>query len=216
MPNYLKTMLLFWQLGLVDTFTMIQFFIKTGSQYGAIVVAAAAGNFSDIGPKVLLEPVFGLGTSYQFIKAAQTAAERKARIATLAAFLATSAGSAITTNPATNAAVGGAIASKIAYMRAILVRGGSDQLSEYFLIPSLKDFAIMANPIKTTVVPPLLSPAQMEFQDNCKLINQNLFREHTARRYVQGSAQKFKMIEFSTTYMAPIASTQLNTTALIG
>ena len=56
----------------------------------------------------------------------------------------------------------------------------------------------------------------MEFQDNCQLISQNLFREHTARRYVQRSAQKFLMIEFSPTYMAPIASTQLNTIPLIG
>lgn len=49
----------------------------------------------------------------------------------------------------------------------------------------------MANPIKTPVVTTLLSPAQMEFQANCKLITQNLFREHTACHYVQGSAQKF-------------------------
>ena len=33
-------MLLFWQLGLVDTLTMIQFFINTGLQYGAIVLTA--------------------------------------------------------------------------------------------------------------------------------------------------------------------------------
>lgn len=49
-----------------------------------------------------------------------------------------------------------------------------------------------------------------------KLISQNLFKEHTARSYLQGSAQKFKMIEFSITYMARIASTQLNTTPVIG
>jgi len=49
-----------------------------------------------------------------------------------------------------------------------------------------------------------------------KLITQNLFKEHTARRYLQGSSQKFKMIEFSLTYMAGIASTQLNTTPVIG
>lgn len=34
-------MLFFWQVSLVDTFSLIQFFINTGSQYGAIVVAAA-------------------------------------------------------------------------------------------------------------------------------------------------------------------------------
>jgi hypothetical protein len=78
--------------------SMIQIFIHAGSQYGAIVVGAASGNFSDIGPRVLLEPVIGLGTSYQFIKAAQTVAERKLRIATLAAFLGTSVGSSLTTD----------------------------------------------------------------------------------------------------------------------
>jgi hypothetical protein len=57
-------MLLFCQLGLVDTLTLVQFFTNIGSQYGAIVVATAAGNFSGIGPKVLLEPIIGLETSY--------------------------------------------------------------------------------------------------------------------------------------------------------
>ena len=97
-------MLFFWKVGLVNIFSLIQFCINTGSQYGAIVVASAAGNFSEIGPKVLFEPITGLGTSYQFIRAAQTAAERRARIATLAAFLSTSGASAVATDPATNAA----------------------------------------------------------------------------------------------------------------
>lgn len=57
MPTSLKLMLFFWQVGLVDTFTMVQFCINTGSQYGAIVVASAAGNFSEIGLKVLFEPI---------------------------------------------------------------------------------------------------------------------------------------------------------------
>ena len=64
MTTSLELMFFFWQVGLVDTFSMIQFCINTGSQYGAIVLAAAAGNVSDIGPKVLLEPVLGLGTGY--------------------------------------------------------------------------------------------------------------------------------------------------------
>ena len=66
----LKLMLFFWQLGFVDTFSLIQFCINSGSQYGAIVAASAAGNFSDIGPKVLLEPFLGLGTSFKFIRIA--------------------------------------------------------------------------------------------------------------------------------------------------
>ena len=55
MLTSLKLIFFFWQVGLVDTFSLIQFCINTGSQYGAIIAAAAAGNFSDIGPKILLE-----------------------------------------------------------------------------------------------------------------------------------------------------------------
>jgi hypothetical protein len=152
MPTSLKLIFFFWQVGLVDTFSLIQFCINTGSQYGVIVIASAAGNFSDIGPKVLLEPVFGLGTGYQFIRAAKTAAERRARIATLAAFLSTSA-SAVTTDPATNAAVGGAVASKIAYMRAILTRGGgSSNIAKSISSSSLKEFAIIVDSVKTPIL----------------------------------------------------------------
>ena len=208
MPTSLKLMLFFWQVGLVDTFSLIQFCINTGSQYGAIVVASAAGNFSDIGPKVLFEPIIGLGTSYQFIRAAQTAAERRARIATLAALLSTSKASAVTIDPATNAAVGSAVASKIAYMRAILTRGGgSYKITK--LKSSLKDFAII---VDTPVLE--IDPSRTQFTSNSKMIIDNMFQEHTARRYLQRSAQKIKAV--APTYLAPMASSQINTTALIG
>ena len=202
MPTSLKLMLFFWQVGLVDTFSLIQFCINTGSQYGAIVVASAAGNFSDIGPKVLFEPIIGLGTSYQFIRAAQTAAERRARIITLAAFLSTSGASAVTTDPATNAAVGSAVASKMAYMRAILTRGGgSYNITKSISSSSLKDFAIIVDSVK----PPVLEihPYRTQFTYNSKMIIDNMFQEHTARRYLQGSAQKIKTV--APTYLAPVA-----------
>ena len=205
-------MLFFWQVGLVDTFSLILFCINTGSQYGAIVVASAAGNFSDIGPKVLFEPIFGLGTSYQFIRAAQTAAERRARIATLAAFLFTSEASAVTTDPATNAAVGSAVASKIAYMLAILTRGGgSYNLAKSISSSSLKEFAIVVDSVKTPVLD--IHPYRTEFTYNSKMIIDNMFQEHTARRYLKGYAQKIVP-----TYLVPMASasTKVNTTALIG
>ncbi len=215
MPTSLKLMLFFWQVGLVDTFSLIQFCINTGSQYGAIVAASAAGNFSDIGPKVLFEPIIGLGTSYQFIRAAQTAAERRARIATLAAFLSTSGASAVTTDPATNAALGGAVASKIAYMRAILTRGGgSYNIAKSISSSSLKEFAIIVDSVKTPVLD--IHPYRTEFTYNSKMIIDNMFQDHTARRYLQGSAQKIKTV--TPTYLTPmaLASTKVNTTALIG
>jgi hypothetical protein len=79
---------------------MIKFCVNAGAQYGTIVVTPAAGNFSDMSPKVLLKQVFGLGTSYQFIRSAQTVAERRVRIAILAAFLSTSGALVVATDPA--------------------------------------------------------------------------------------------------------------------
>ena len=55
-----QLLLIFWQMGLVDTFSVLKLCINCGSQYGGIVVTSAAGNFSEIGSKVLLEPVLGL------------------------------------------------------------------------------------------------------------------------------------------------------------
>lgn len=200
-----QLLMLFWNLGLVDTFNVIKLCVNCGSQYMGIVLSSAAGNTSELGIKSALEPILGFGTSYQFVRTAATAVERRQRIATLASFLAASGG-ALTTDPTTNAAMGAAVASKIAYMKAILTRGGSQEIVEYVLIPSLKNFAITANTGKTSLVTPLLSPAQIEFQANCKRITQNIVREHTARRYINGLGKP-------TAYLAPIASTQINTTA---
>ena len=81
-----QLLMIFWQMGVVDTFNVLKLCVNCGSQYVGIVLSSTAGNFSDIGPKVLLEPVLGLGTGYQFVKVAATVAERRQRIATLAFF----------------------------------------------------------------------------------------------------------------------------------
>lgn len=58
-------------------------------------------------------------------------------------------------------------------------------------------------------------PYRETFAAACKVNIRNLFRDHTNHRYLQGSAQKIKII--APTYFAPIVSTQINsTTALIG
>jgi len=196
----LQTMFFFWQVGLGNSFSMIKFCVNAGSQYGAIVVAAAAGNFSEIGPKTLLEPVFGLGTSYQFIRAAQTAAEIRARITTLAAFLSTSTTSIATTDPATNAAVGGAVASKIFYIQAIIAaRGGAiERITK--LNFSSKDYVIIVDSVKTPVSD--IHPYRRQFTENSKIIIDNMFQKHTSSLYLQGSAQKIKAIP--PTCLAPI------------
>lgn len=195
-----QILMLFWNMGLVDTFSVLKLCINCGSQYVGVVLSSATGNFSDIGPKVLFEPVLGLGTSYQFVKAAATAAERRQRIATLASFLAASGG-ALNTDPTTNAAIGAAVANKIGYMKAILARGGGGG-SKYILTPSLKDFKIVLDSVKTPVLE--VHPYRAQFTENSKTIINNIFQEHTARRYLQDSTQKFKTI--GPTYLAPIAS----------
>ena len=78
--------------------------------------------------------------------------------------------------------------------------------------------------ILTPVIPvitPIISkptssihPFRVECNAKSKIIIDNMFQEHTTRRCLQGSAQKIKTM--APTYLAPIASTQINTTALIG
>lgn len=80
-------LMLFWNIGLVDTFSVLKLSVNCGSQYMGVVLPSTAGNFSDIWPKVLFEPLLGLGTSYQFVKVAATVVERRQKIITLACFL---------------------------------------------------------------------------------------------------------------------------------
>ena len=69
-------------MSVVDTFNVLKICTNCGSQYMGIVLSSAAGNFSDIGPKVLLEPSFGLDTGIQYVAATAIIAERRQRIAT--------------------------------------------------------------------------------------------------------------------------------------
>ena len=97
-------------------------------------------------PGMLFEPIARFEVSYQFVKAAQTAAERRARIATLAAFLSASTATAVGSTPAANAGLGGAVAAHIAHMRDVLqIRGGSILGSE------VKDFKIVLDSVQTPI-----------------------------------------------------------------
>jgi len=93
-------------------------------------------------------------------------------------------------------------------MKAIFTRGGTSQIQQ---IPSLKDFAIIVDSVKTPGLE--IHPYRTQFINNSKMIIDNMFQEYTARRYLQGSTQKLKTI--APTYLAPIASNQINTTALV-
>jgi hypothetical protein len=204
-----QLLMIFWQLGLVDTFSVLKLCVNCGSQYVGIVLSSAAGNYSDLGIASLVEPILGLGTSYKFVKAAANAAERHQRIAIWASFFAVSGGT-LTTDPTTNAAIGAAVASNIGYMKTILARGGSSQIQQYIL--TSKDFAIVADSIKTSLLD--VHPYRSEFTANSKMIIDNMFNQHTAHRYMEGSIQKIKTIP--PTCLIPIASTQISTTSLIG
>lgn len=209
----LKIIILMWQFGFVDTFTLVNFLYNAGSQYSTVVVTAMSdGNVTKF-PGVLLEPIAGLGVGYQFVKAAQTAAERQARIATLAALLSASTAVAVSSSPAANAGVGGAIASHIGHMRQVLeIRGGS--ILGSVLGSEVKDFKIVLDSVQTPILE--IHPYRKQFTENSKMIINNMFQEHTAHRYLQGSAQKIKTV--APTYLASIASvsTKVNTIALIG
>ena len=199
-------------------------------QYGAVSVGAAGGNFSQIGLKeVLLEPIKGLGTGYQYIRLADNMADRYARVATLATMLSASAGTALTADPTTNVAIGGAVAAKIAYMREIIrTRGGSSQPqilpSKYVSISSLKDFKIIVDsptvPVSSITVPVSnVHPYCAEFTAQSKEIIRkeiihkeivhNMFQEQAMRRFLGASSRRV-------IYAAPITSIPLNVTAVIG
>ena len=88
-------------------------------QYAGLTLSEATGYINDIGPGIFLAPVKGLGTGYEYVQSAQGFMEKKARIATVASFMAMST-RATFTDPATNAAAGGTIATFIAHMRSII------------------------------------------------------------------------------------------------
>jgi hypothetical protein len=62
-----QLLMIFWKLGLVDTFNVVKICLNCGSQYMGIVLSSAAGNVSDLGVTAFFEPILGLGTSYQFV-----------------------------------------------------------------------------------------------------------------------------------------------------
>ena len=118
-------MIFLWQIGVVDSLTLMQFFINCAAQYTGLTLAEVANYMSDIRPNVLLAPVHGLGTSYKYVRAAQGAMERRARVATLASFMVMS-GRATLTDPATNAAAGGTIASFIGHMKNVIATANNN------------------------------------------------------------------------------------------
>ena len=178
------------------------------------MVSGADGNFTHISPKILLEPVFGLGTAYQFIQSASLTDEKRRRVATLASFLLTSV-TAVNSDPSTNAAVGAAVGCQLNHMKKILnnTRGGASQFTMNF---SFKHSTSIIDSIKT----PTIHPYRAQFSSNCNIAINNMFQQHTTCRYIQGCNQKFRAI--APAYMAPLSSSakisaiKLNSWAFFG
>ena len=142
-----KILLFLWQIGVLDSLTVLQICGNLASQYGVIVMTSVEGNWSSISPSILLEPLNGLILSKDYILAASTRAEQLSRLATITSLLGTSATSAIQLNPNVNGAVGATISAKIGYIKSILNRGGAASPScfstlniptnvNYFFMPS--------------------------------------------------------------------------------
>ena len=75
----------------------------------------------------------------------------------------------------------------------ILTRGGRNyNITKSIASSSLEEFAVVVNSVKTPVLD--IHPYRTEFTYNNKMIIDNLFQEHTARRYLQRSAQKIKTV----------------------
>lgn len=208
-------MLILWRLKLVNSLTLMQAFTNAGLQYGGFLAASASGgNFSDINLSLLVKPIYGFGITLQFIKASPTRAIMRGQYFTSLTYATASLRAIMTGDPAVNTTLGAMISAHVTNIEQQL-RGGAQVVSPSLkLIPSLKDFVI-----KIPVVAPLVSPARIKFQDSSKQIIQNIFSEHTARRYRYGqmSINQISIKKFiPSTYIAPIVSTQLHNTTFIG
>ena len=89
-----------------------------GIQYASFVITSAPGNVTQVGPRLLLEPLLGFRTSYDYIMAGVSMRERSQRAAGISIILSASA-RAILTDPPSNVAAGGLAAAQVSYMKAV-------------------------------------------------------------------------------------------------
>ena len=66
--NSLRLMYFLWQIGIVDSLTLIQFTINSFVQYGEFVVGHTVGQ--NLEPSALISPITQLGTAYQYVRGA--------------------------------------------------------------------------------------------------------------------------------------------------
>lgn len=103
----------------------------------------------------------------------------------MATLLSASAATAVSSNPAANAGLGGAVAAHIAHMRdALQIRGGQ--------ILGLKVNNTLLDRVKPRVFE--IHTYRTLYTYNSRVVIDNIFQEHTARRYLQGSLHKIKPV----------------------
>lgn len=197
----LRIVLFLWQIGWVDSLTAATFFANVGAQYagivsGTLIELTTAGKYSKL-PLVLLEPFRGLAVSCRYVHAARTTSDMHARAATVAALLSASAALATSSSAVVNAGYCGTVSAEITRMRTLLAtRGGAialDQVKEAVKLELIK--------------PPMLISEikRAKYTETCTMIINNMFNEHTTRRYVQDCAKKVTPM----TPLVTLTSTQL-------
>ncbi len=121
----IKLMIFLWKIGVVDGFTLTQFILNGAAQYGVFVVGSAVGQTLD--PSILVAPIAQLGTAYQYVRAAQGAAEAQKRAATIAVLLSSST-AVLETDLATNGAMAALNLAFNAYMNSVLEAGNGGNI----------------------------------------------------------------------------------------
>jgi hypothetical protein len=65
---HFKFMCFLWQLNIIDTLRIVNYFVDVVMQHGFVVVATAGlKHLSEVSPKIILEPFVGLGESLRYI-----------------------------------------------------------------------------------------------------------------------------------------------------
>ena len=209
-----KIIIFLWNIEMLDSLTVIQICWNTGAQYCGIGGSSAVGNWSNISPLILFEPINGLRISAHCILNGATRAEQARRLATVTSYLSVSTTSALQLDPNTNLAIGRTVAAKIGYMKSILARGGGNTLLSYSIPtnPNNINYLTIASTNKNLRVNRLLH--RLRQQTTNQEVIKNMFEQNKNHRFAQGLASN--STSFLTTNVSIISKTKLNTKAIIG
>lgn len=211
-----------WQMGVVDTQGLANCFINIGIQYGTMVFAKSVAGVKalDNNATMFREPLDGLLVAHQFIKVAPNAAEKRLRVATLAACLSTSILNIFVGDVPTNAAAAGAASVQIASMRAVLeARGGGIRHylhSEFFLRYcyginlkfNYSNYKIIYHTIKKPITEISFHPYRIKFAENSRGIIANFLSERK-------NHYSLTHVESLPRYVVPVVTTTVYSTSFV-